>query len=842
MLDSWHAFMRRGWTRLANGLAHRAGAVLAVCIVLSVVLAFGASKLTFATGQDSYLNKDSAIAADNRGYQDLFGGEAMLTAFEVPQGQSILELFTPENQAKFTQLQAKLAETTGVKSAVSPLSALLWTNNLVSAPEGGSLFTSPAGQILQRAIAREVPGSAAAEERTADGVKTISRAAAAGAQSMDNPKWLEFLLIDNEGNIREALRPFFPTPPGVAPTAANATHALMITRLEGNQALADQSDAAQAVTDLVGSVDFAPATTITTGAPMLLKDVNDYLQGGMLLLGALAVVVMIVVLSLAFRVRSRLVPLVVMLIGVIWAFGLLGYSGFQLSLVTIAGLPILIGLGVEFAIQVHNRVEEEVLKEAPEHAFSETLIHIGPALGVATVAAVIACLALLASQVPMIREFGILLAVGVVMLFVAAIILPVTVLSLRERRSPSTRRRQQKVVERGMTTLSHLPQVLVLPIILVTVVLFVVGLRFEDKTPIQTDPQKWVDQSSQTVKDVEAVADQTATATELGVYVTAPDIFTDPAASFVTELGLNELETYPDTLITASSLSTTVFYLMHVPGTTELPPTGEDLKQAYAVAPPEIQEATVADGGKAANLTFQVGPSSLEQRKVIVDDIRAKVAPGGELAPPPGITATPAGLAVVGVGLLQNLTDNRALLTWIALGGVALWLLLRLMSLVKMAVVMLPVLLAVGLSATLVYLTGITVSPLTTVSGPLVIAICTEFATLILFRHLEERRQGYSPKESIDAAAAHTGRAFFASALTTVGGFAVMLFSPLPLLRDFGAIVAITVAIALISAVTVLPPVLIWADNHGWVAPGRGRRPNDRVPGTDDSAVAGATD
>ena len=66
------------------------------------------------------------------------------------------------------------------------------------------------------------------------------------------------------------------------------------------------------------------------------------------------------------------------------------------------------------------------------------------------------------------------------------------------------------------------------------------------------------------------------------------------------------------------------------------------------------------------------------------------------------------------------------------------------------------------------------------------------------------------------------GRAFFASALTTVGGFAVLLFSPLPLLRDFGAIVAITIAIALLSAVTVLPPVLIWADERGWVRLGAG--------------------
>ena len=319
-------------------------------------------------------------------------------------------------------------------------------------------------------------------------------------------------------------------------------------------------------------------------------------------------------------------------------------------------------------------------------------------------------------------------------------------------------------------------------------------------------------------------------------------MFTDEAAAFVTELGVSELQKNEETLITASSLSTTVFYLMKVPDTTPLPPTGEDLREAYAVAPPEIQEATVADDGKAANLTFQVGPSSLEDRKVIVDEIRVNVAPGGELEPPEGITATPAGLAVVGVGLLDSLTSNRALLTWIALAGVAIWLLLRLTSLAKMAVVMLPVLLAVGLSSTLVYLLGLTVSPLTTVSGPLVIAICTEFATLILFRHLEERRQGFSPEESIDVAAARTGRAFFASALTTVGGFAVMLFSPLPLLRDFGAIVAITVAIALVSAITVLPPVLVWADNHGWVAPGRGRRPNDPAPGADGAAVATTAD
>ncbi len=838
-MNGWQALMRRTWVRIAHGLTNKAGAVLAVCLVISVVLAFGATKLKFATGQDSYLNKSSQVAKDNREYQSLFGGEAMLTSFEVPEGQSILDMFTPQNIATFQQLQTELAGTEGVLSSISPLSALQWTNNLVTAPGGGPITASPAGQILSRAITREAAGSPEATARSADAATTLQRAAAAGEQTLDNPKWLEFLLIDNQGQIRAALRPFFPTPPGVEPTAENATHALMITRLEGNQALAEQSKAAQAVKDIFDRTDFAPAATITTGAPMLLKDVNDYLQGGMLVLGAIAVVVMLVVLSLAFRVRWRLVPLLVMLVGVIWAFGLLGYGGFQLSLVTIAGLPILIGLGVEFAIQVHNRVEEEAVLDKAETPFAEALSHIGPALSVATVAAVIACLALLASKVPMIRDFGVLLAVGIVMLFASAIVVPVAVLSIRERRSPTETYRHQRLVEKGMVELSRLPTVLAVPIVVVAIGLLVLGLSLEEKTPIQTDPQKWVDQSSQSVKDVEAVADQTATATELGVFVQAPDVFTDEVGQFVTDLGTAELGAYPDTLITASSLPTTVYYLMNFPGVSQLAPTGEDLQQAYAVAPTEIQEALVAQQGTAANLTFRVGPSSLDDRKVIVDDIRTETAAGGSLQPPAQVSATPAGLAVVGVGLLQNLTDNRLLLTFLALAGVAVWLLIRFASFVKAALVFVPVLLAVGLASTVVYLTGITVSPLTTVSGPLVIAICTEFATLIMFRHLEERRQGLSPREAIEVAAARTGRAFFASALTTVGGFAVLLFSPLPLLKDFGAIVAITIAIALVSAVTVLPPVLIWADQRGWVKLAPGGLPVDEsIPVEERAAVS----
>ena len=52
----------------------------------------------------------------------------------------------------------------------------------------------------------------------------------------------------------------------------------------------------------------------------------------------------------------------------------------------------------------------------------------------------------------------------------------------------------------------------------------------------------------------------------------------------------------------------------------------------------------------------------------------------------------------------------------------------------------------------------------------------------------------------------------------------MLSFSSLPLLRDFGRIVAMNVAVALLSALVVLPPMLVWADKRNWVSRGLHRQ------------------
>lgn len=824
--------MRRVWAWMALNFGKHAGIVGVIGLAITLVLGLGVTKLDFATGQDSYLNKDEQVYKDSVAYQDLFGGQAMVTLFTMDDGQTVADLFTPENIAQMQQAEEDLRATDGVFSVISPLTALEFTQNMVTSPTG-DVTQSVAGQALLGARDRE-PDPAAQEIRLDDSFTTLERInAVQGPHTFDNPRWIEFLLFDNQGEIRKSLRPFFP----------DEGHAQMITRLDGNESLEVEGAAAEQIQAVAQADPYENATTVTTGASVLLKDLNDYLRGGMLTLGAIAVAIMVVILVLLFGVRWRLLPLFVILVGVLWAFGLAGYLGIPLSVVTIAGLPVMLGVGIDYAIQMHSRIEEEVVIDRAEHPIQEAAVNLGPALLVVTFDAIFAFLALRFAKVPMIRDFGLLLAVGIAVVCVASIVLPLAALGIREYRSPSKGRDfSHGTLARLVRWLGDLPRSTAVPLAVVSVVIFAGGIIVEDQLLIQSDPEEWVNQDTQVIRDIDTLKSETGSSAELGIFVESDDVFSDETSAFVTDFANEQLADRPEDLLTASSIVTTVSFLLEVPDTTVLPPTGEDVERAYEVAPADIQKSLVNPEGGALNLVFRTGPGSLDERAVYVNEIRDELASdttddGVEV--PPGVRATPSGLAVVGVGLLENIEANRILLTYLAVAFVFAFLTVRLRSVVRALLSMVPVLIATGAATLVAWALDLQLSPMTAVGGPLVVALCTEFTSLILLRFIEERQRGYSPREAVNVTASRTGRAFIVSALTAVSGVAVIAFSSLPLLRDFGLIVAMNVAVALLSALVFLPPMLVWAEERGWVT--RGLKPHhDPIIHTEDEVPAPA--
>ena len=95
-----------------------------------------------------------------------------------------------------------------------------------------------------------------------------------------------------------------------------------------------------------------------TGAPVVVEDLASALTESLLRLLVVALLVMAVVLALVFRSRLRLLPLAVALAAVAITFGAMSLLGASLTMASIAVLPVLLGLGVDYAIQYQARVEE----------------------------------------------------------------------------------------------------------------------------------------------------------------------------------------------------------------------------------------------------------------------------------------------------------------------------------------------------------------------------------------------------------------------------------------------------------------------------------------------------
>ena len=140
-------------------------------------------------------------------------------------------------------------------------------------------------------------------------------------------------------------------------------------------------------------------------------------------------------------------------------------------------------------------------------------------------------------------------------------------------------------------------------------------------------------------------------------------------------------------------------------------------------------------------------------------------------------------------------------------------------SLRRALVPLIPIVLATGLSSLAVWVLGIDLNPMSATLGTLVIAIATEFSVLLASRYEEERRAGAPVAVALRAAYSRTGRAVLASGITAIAGFAVLIVSGIPLLRDFGLVPVLDLGVALLGVLVVLPAALVWAE-RGFALPG----------------------
>ena len=273
---------------------------------------------------------------------------------------------------------------------------------------------------------------------------------------------------------------------------------ITIIRVDVNEGLSEKAKT-NLLTNLQSLVDNAnppPGVTISlTGSAAFSKQMQSSMgsSAGVLIFAAL--ILMVIVMGILFSfVSHRFLPVLMVTIGLVGSMGLMGLVGIQLNMAVLGAFPVLIGLGIDYAIQFHSRFDEEIRKGSMEQAIFITITKTGPAVLYAMLATCMGFIAMFISPVPMIQSFGLVSIIGIACCYLASLIgIPTAAILLRYK--PKVKKQPSK---RGFSYSALLTKTSMkiaknpVPILLVACVIAVIGFQIDSYIPIQTNENTFV--------------------------------------------------------------------------------------------------------------------------------------------------------------------------------------------------------------------------------------------------------------------------------------------------------------------------------------------------------------
>lgn len=635
---------------------------------------------------------------------------------------------------------------------------------------------------------------------------------------------------------------------------------------------------------------------VVSGVPTVTEGVASSVTGALRTLLIAAVAVMAITLLLVFRARMRLLPLLLALAASALTFGVMSLAGASLTIASIAVIPVLIGLAVDYAIQFQARFEEARRRDGeaaepgkmgePGEAAEpgepgEAMVESGaetaraaarlgaPVIATAGLATAVGFLTMLLSPVPMVRSFGALLVVGIVLAFACTLTVgsalmgrdfrvfrgaPIIaagrrILARQTARAKRLRRfrlglparvatagravgrvvapvkstvlRGGRVVASAGSKVASLvrgapPRTLANAIqrprrvLLIAVVAAAGGWALSSQTSVVSEVQRLVPSDLREVKDVKTLQDETGVSGDINILVRARDM-TDPRVigwmsnyqkRVLARHGYSAGRTCRQAELCPGVSLTNLFGS----GVSQTPKRNRALLDAI---PSYFSKAVISKDRRTADMSFGIRTMPLDDQKRLIDDMRA------QLDPPRGVTAELAGLPVLAADANADLEASRWQLTLVGLAAVFLVLLAIYRSTGRALVPLIPIALATGWSALLLFVLGVSLNPMSATLGVLVIAISTEFSVILSARYRQERAAGLALAKALERTYERTGAAVLASGVTAIAGFGALIFSDVPMLRDFGLVTVVDLAVALTGTMVVLPAVLVWAEERG---------------------------
>jgi len=859
-------------SRLVDGVTRRPRLTLALAAVLglgAVALALGLSP---SAATSTFVSSSSAQFRATQRYYDSFGEEPV----EVVVKGSLQQLLLSSDIDRLVGLEGCLsgnvpAGALGAEGGLNGPCGQLAKLHTVKVVLGPGTFVNESAERIDELLATQTHQ---AEAQASEAQRVVTRAAlarghsAAEAQtlgkqassitmarfqegiatlalqygltskpSLDDPGFVSTLVFDSSkpvGTPKQKFAYLFPSPDA----------ALISVRMRAGSSQAQRTRTIALIDRAVTMKQWRlqhGESYLVTGEPAIVSDLTSSISHSIELLLIAVLAVMAIMLSLVFAGRPRLLGLGVAALAVALTFGALSLVSSSVTVAQVAVLPVLIGLAVDYAIQFQSRAGE-AMASATAGSISErrraavrAAARVGaPTIATAVAASTAATLVLTLSPVPMVRGFGVLLAVGIAIAFACALTAGSAAFVVtggggpgarawRTSRpaqllGPAWRGARELLVDNPLTRgISRVALTYAVRsptgVLGVGLVLAALGWGLDTQTKVQTNIEKLVPQNTASLRNLNTLERLSGVGGEIDLMISGADVV-KPAT-------IEWMSSYESTMLRRFGYTTTrgcgkarLCPAFSLPDLFQHEGSKSKLAQAEVnglldAIPPYFSQDVIAPDRHVATLAFGIKLMSLDEQQRVIDTMRAG------LHPPGGVSAQLVGLPVLAAQAnAQVASPWRRLETLLAgLAAVALVLAIAFRGDLRRALTPLaPIVLASGWSALVLFAVRVPLNPMSVTLGALVIAIATEFSVLLSERHRQERAAGHDMVGALRRTYRHTGAAVAASGVTAIAGFGVLVLSDIAMLRDFGLVTLIDLSVSLVGVLVALPAALVLAD------------------------------
>jgi uncharacterized protein len=748
------------------------GAVLLV--VVAVAALAGLLRLSTDTSAESFLPAGDETLRTMEDAARSFGGDPVIVLLESARPKQLLG---PDALPRLLQLEGRLAKTPDVAAVYGPATVL---NQIARSAK--DLMATLAGrrdavriQAEQQALAEGRPpaeskaaGDSAVAQFDQRYASLLVQALPAGLPTLRNPGFVNTVIFGGGADPQPQWQFVVPSPDAVA----------ILVRPREDLDQAGTERLVDTVRAEVQRSQLNPLRSTVSGAPAVAAALGAQVRHEILLLGGLAIALIVLCYLLVpwhGRKRYRLLPVAATLCATVLVLAGFGWLGRPVSLGVVAFLPILIGIGSDFPAYLVQRGHQRRILVAS----------LGSAAGFASLAV---------SPLPFVRDLGLALAAGVLLAVAVALGFrrfltedqgqALAVAAAPARRLPTTRR---AVGLLGIAAIAAC------------------GWAALAQLHVEARPERLA-AGLPAVTDIEHTEQVINTSGEIQVMLSGPNVLTPAALGWMRRAEQAVVVNEGDALRPIISVPDLLRFLGPSPDQ-------EQINAAMGLLPEYLTGAVVRFDALRSVLSFGVKLQGLDEQRQLLDELRAVLPP-----PPAGYQVEIGGIPVAAVRAYTLISGDSYLTNLLGIVAAGLVLLIGLPRRFDALRAVLAALLATGWGLAGIWLLGASLTPLTVALGSLTTVTACEFTVL-----LTDRSQRGS---------ARLGRTVAVAALAAALGYLALTASGLAVIREFGLLLAVSVALSFLAAHAVVRLLPGRAESAG-----EQTRPSG-VPGASTEAVS----